>query len=131
MSHYLFKIGFYRSSGPEVFYKEGLLRDFPKFTGKHLYQSLFFNKIAQVFFSEFCQISKSNFFHRTPLVAASALRRLSFHLRHKMDKYWSRCPSRFKSRSTTFLIYIKDLSDNLISNTKLFADDITFFINKW
>ena len=34
------------SSRPEVFYKKGVLRKFAKFTGKHLCQSLFFNKVA-------------------------------------------------------------------------------------
>ena len=38
--------GRFRSSRPEVFYKKGVLRYFPKFTGKHLCQSLFFNKVA-------------------------------------------------------------------------------------
>ena len=32
--------------GPEVFCKKGVLRNFAKFTGKHLCQSLFLNKIA-------------------------------------------------------------------------------------
>ena len=36
----------YKSSRPEVFYKKGVLRNFAKFTGKHLCQSLFFNKVA-------------------------------------------------------------------------------------
>ena len=36
----------YRSSRPEAFYKNGVLRNFAKFTGKHLCQSLFFNKVA-------------------------------------------------------------------------------------
>ena len=31
---------------PEVFYKKGILKNFAKFTGKHLCQSLFFNKVA-------------------------------------------------------------------------------------
>ena len=31
---------------PEVFYKKGVLRNFTKFTGKQLCQSLFFNKVA-------------------------------------------------------------------------------------
>ena len=31
---------------PEVFYKKGVLRNFIKFTGKHLRQSLFLNKKA-------------------------------------------------------------------------------------
>ena len=35
-----------RSSRPEVFCKKGVLRNFAKFTGTHLCQSLFFNKVA-------------------------------------------------------------------------------------
>ena len=60
-----------RSSRPEVFCKK-------VFTGKHLYQNLFFNKasaikktMVQLFFCEFCEISKNTFSYRTPLVAAS------------------------------------------------------------
>ena len=67
-----------------MFCEKGVLRNFAKFTGKHLCQSLFFNKVAdaacnfikketlaQVFSCEFCEISKNTFFYRTPLVAAS------------------------------------------------------------
>ena len=53
--------------------KKDVLRNFTKFTGKHLCQSLFFlsffyvffNKketLAQVFSSELCEISKNTFF---------------------------------------------------------------------
>ena len=35
-----------RSNHLEVFCKKGVLRNFAKFTGKHLCQSLFFNKVA-------------------------------------------------------------------------------------
>ena len=35
-----------RSSRPEVFCKKGVLRNFTKFTQKHLCYSLFFNKVA-------------------------------------------------------------------------------------
>ena len=65
----------YRSSRPEVFCKRGVLKNFAKFTGKQLCQSLFFNKVAggacnfikkeslaQVFSCEFCEISKNTFF---------------------------------------------------------------------
>ena len=31
---------------PEVFYKKGVLKNFAKFTGKSLHQSLFFNKVV-------------------------------------------------------------------------------------
>ena len=35
-----------KSSRPEVFCKKGALENFTKFIGKHLCQSLFFNKVA-------------------------------------------------------------------------------------
>ena len=35
-----------RSSRPDVFCEKDVLRNFAKFTGKHLCQSLFFNKVA-------------------------------------------------------------------------------------
>ena len=35
-----------RSSRPEVFCKKGVLKNVTKFTGKHLRQSLFINKVA-------------------------------------------------------------------------------------
>ena len=36
----------FSSSRPEAFFKLGVLKNFAKFTGKHLCQSLFFNKVA-------------------------------------------------------------------------------------
>ena len=68
-----------------MFCKKDVLRSFTKFTGKHLCQSLFYNKgvglrpatllkketLAKVFSCEFCGISKNTFLHRTPLVTAS------------------------------------------------------------
>ena len=35
-----------RSGRPEVFCEKGVLKNSTKFTGKHLCQSLFFNKVA-------------------------------------------------------------------------------------
>ena len=65
-------------------YKKVVLRNFAKFTGKRLCQSLFFNKVAglrlatllkkrlaQAFSCEFCDIIKNTFCYRTPLMAAS------------------------------------------------------------
>ena len=37
-----------RSSHPEIFCKKYVLKKFPKSTGKHLCQGLFFNKIAGI-----------------------------------------------------------------------------------
>ena len=62
---------------PEVFCIKGDLKNFTKFTGKNPCQS-FFNKVGglrsatllketltQVYSSEFCEIFKNSFFHRT------------------------------------------------------------------
>ena len=38
----------FRSSRPEVFCKECVLKNFEKFTARHLCQSLFFNKVADL-----------------------------------------------------------------------------------
>ena len=55
-----------RSRRPEVFCKKRVLRNFAKFTEKHLCQSLFFNKVAglnsgTVVSCEFCKISNTTF----------------------------------------------------------------------
>ena len=55
---------------PEVFCNS--YRNFAKFTGKHLWQSLFLNQVAEVLSCEFCEISKNTFFYRTTPVATSA-----------------------------------------------------------
>ena len=58
---------------PELFCEKGVLRNFTKFTGKHLHQSLFFKKEAMVHVlsCEFCKISENTFSSRTTPVAAS------------------------------------------------------------
>ena len=70
----------FRSSHQRCSVRKGVRRNFVIFTGKHLCQSLFFDKVAnfieietlaQIFSCEFCEISKNTFFHRTPLGAAS------------------------------------------------------------
>ena len=72
-----------------MFFEKRCLKNFAKFTGKHLCQSLFFNKVAetcnvikkealaQVFSCIFCEISKNTFFYRTSPVAAS-IKRMAF-----------------------------------------------------
>ena len=67
----------------EVFCKKKVLRYFAKFTGKHLCQSLFFNKVAdwglqlylkrlwhRCFSVNCCEISMNTLSYRTPPVAA-------------------------------------------------------------
>ena len=49
-----------RSSHQRSYLRKGVLRNFTKFTGKHLSGSL-----AQVFSCEFCKISKNTFLQNT------------------------------------------------------------------
>ena len=74
-----------KSSHRRCSIKEGVLKNFWKFTGKHLCQSLIFNKVtgfrsatsfkketlAEVLSCEFCENFKNNFFYRTTPVDAS------------------------------------------------------------
>ena len=73
-----------RSTRSKVFRKKGVLKNLAKFTGKHLCQSLFFNKVtgcktynfikkedlAQVFPCELAKFLRIAFFNRTPPEAA-------------------------------------------------------------
>ena len=65
-----------RSSHQRCSVRKSVLRNFTKFTGKHLCQSLFFNKVkkemlAQVFSCDFCEISNNTFFTEHLWKAAS------------------------------------------------------------
>ena len=69
---------FYRSSRPELFCRKGVLRNFAKFTGKHLCQSVFFNKVAPA------TLLKKRLWHRSfPVNFAKFLRTpfLTEHIR--------------------------------------------------
>ena len=89
-----------RSSRPEVFCEKSVLRNFTKFTGKRLCQSLFPNKIAGLrpaillkkrhwrscFLVNFCEISKNIFFiEHLWLLLLSFLARSFFFKAMKLD----------------------------------------------
>ena len=76
--------------------KKGVLRNFTKFAGKHLCQSLFFNKVdserkketlAQVFSCEFCEISKKTFFTEHLWTTASMLLHFANFLKCNLTKF--------------------------------------------
>ena len=119
--------------------KKGVLRNFTNFTGKHLFQSLSFNKVAglrsatllkkrlwpkacnfikketlaQVFSCEFYEISKSTFSYRTPLVAASVLGHVFFmvHANVKFHGY-----SNSTSKIWGMYIFPSSLKGNPLQN---------------
>ena len=65
-----------RSGRTEVFCKKGDLKNFAKFTGKHLCQSLFFNKVASL---KPASLLKKRLWHRCfPVNFAKFLRTLFF-----------------------------------------------------
>ena len=76
-----------RSSHPRYSIRKGVLKNFAKLTGKHLCQSLFFNKVkketlSQVFSCEFCEISKNTFFTEHLWATASkATKQKSYYFR--------------------------------------------------
>ena len=64
-----------RSSHRRYSVRKGVLRNFTKFTGKHLCQSLFFNKVAACRF-----ITKNTFFTEYTRPTTSATLKVSFYL---------------------------------------------------
>ena len=54
-----------------MFCKKGALRNFAKFTGKHLRQRLFLIKVAGLRNLESCVIFENTYFYRTSSMAAS------------------------------------------------------------
>ena len=54
----------FRSSRPEVFCKKDVLRSFTKFTGKHLCQNLFCNKVAGLRLAGPAILLKKRLWHR-------------------------------------------------------------------
>ena len=110
-----------RSSRPEGFCKKGVPRNLTKFTGKH---PCLFSKVtdirpttllkketqAQVFYCEYCEISKNTFSYATPPVATS---RKSFFskkvnaskpLSIKKTNVWQ--GSKFASDRESFIKYV-------------------------
>ena len=88
------------SSCSEVFYRKGVLINSAKLKGKHLYQSLFFNKVGlqrpatllkkRLWHRRFCEISKSNIFTKhlqKLLLKKSTSNSISVYLRQQ--KYCS------------------------------------------
>ena len=87
--------------------RKGVLRNFTTFTGKHLCQSLFFNKVAclwplacnfieketlaQIFSCECCEISKNTFFTEHLWTTVSESRKESVKLTYLMQLFYSYC----------------------------------------
>ena len=80
----LFQEKFFRSSHRRCSVKKGVLRNFAKFTVKHLSQSLFFNKVADLNFAKFTgkHLCRSLYFNKVASLGPATL------LKRKL---WHRC----------------------------------------
>ena len=68
-----------RSSCPELFCKKDVLKNFVKLTGKHLRQSLFFNKVADLADLSPATLLKKRLWHRCFPVNFAKFLRTSFY----------------------------------------------------
>ena len=68
-----------QSSRPEAFCQKGVLRNFAKFTGKHVFQSLFFNKVAGL---RSATVLKKTLWHRCFPVNFVKILRTPFYIEH-------------------------------------------------
>ena len=102
----IFGMRMIRRSRPEVFCKKGVLRNFAKFKGKHLCQSLFFNKVADL--------------HRCFTVNFAKFLRTSFYKEH----LWWLLLDNFR----LFLIYVLQVNKTL---HRLHENPIELFEPLW
>ena len=95
--------------------EKGVLRNFAKFTAKHLCQSLFFNKVAlvQVFCCGFCEISKNTFSTEDLQTTAPVLQFKCFYFENMMMMFT-------KISLDTFVNLLRSSMWQL-ENTQLFA----------
>ena len=66
----------YKSRRTDVFCKKGILKNLTRFTGKHLYQSLFLKKVAGLRPANSktgAKFLRTPFFNKTPPMTASAV----------------------------------------------------------
>ena len=103
----------YRSSHLEVFCRKGVLRNFKKFTGKHLCQSLLFNKVAGL---RTVTLLKKRFWYRCfPVNFSKFLKTPSIteHLRWLLLK-----------RPVNQLIFREELVDLQLYYSRTFAQEV-------
>ena len=105
--------------------KKGVLENFTKFTGKHLCQSLFLNKVAdlrtatllkerllaQVFSCKFCEIFKNTFFTEHLWTTSSGSPEISFPLNLSMRSLWHNLPKPWEISKKTPWISRRSLKD--------------------
>ena len=84
----------FRSSRPEVFCKKGVQRNFAKFTGKHLCQSFFFNKVVDL---RPATLFKKRLWHRCfPVNFAKFLRTFFIRTPLRLFLYSETCLQNFR-----------------------------------
>ena len=132
-----------RSSRPNLFCEKGVLRTFANFTGKHLRQTVFFNKVAgnacnfiqketlaQVFSCEVCEISKNTFFYRTTLVVASAYFKNLKFINGILSRYYKIEKNKITHLKLSTKMYRKTSSYVQIDKIMLYRDFIWKQSNK-
>ena len=94
-----------RHSCPEVFCKNGVLRNFAKLTVKYLCQSLFFNDVADF---KPATLLKKGLWHRCFLVNFAIFLRTSFLTEHLRWLFLKRKESKANSKSVSYKNYFCD-----------------------
>ena len=98
----------FRNSRPKLFCKKSVIRNFAKVTGKHLYQSLFSNKVA----GWGLELYQKGLWHRWfPVNFAKFLRTLFLteHLRWLLQKQPTKCTLRKNCSENMHQIYRRTL----------------------
>ena len=126
----------YRSSRPDVFCKKGVLKNFAKFTGKNLCQSLFFNKVADL---RPTTLLKKRLWHRCFPVNFAKFFRTSFltehfhwpplSLRLNLTRSALKCFEQLTCKRSTLNGHISKNKNKCRAKTKIFRKLFNFIQN--
>ena len=110
-----------RSSLPEVLCKKGALRNFAKFTGKHLCQSLFFNKVVSLSLQLYQKRDSDTTQQAFVLMKTSWRRLLSSSSEDVFKTSWRRLGRRKNVMLKTFWRHVLKTSSRRLKDQQMFA----------
>ena len=123
----------YKSSHRRCSIRKGSLRNFGKFTGKHLYQDLFLNKVTglsgnfikeetqtKVFSCGFCEISENNLFTEHLWATVSA---------HSLQLYWNELLNNYLSNLLKLTMSSKIVMDGSFCRDGQFYMRCRYFVS--
>ena len=123
---YLWRSISFQKQSTEVFCKKGVLKHFAKFTGKHLCQSLFSNKVAAL---RLVYLLKNRLWYRYFPVNSAKFSRTPFSKEHLWLLFLFKFPAIFDLQSRKQLLNYVDIRGHFLNDNKSIKNCKVFRFN--